>query len=188
MPSLPKDFPSHFPKSKKEEQEFGKGKKDIMVCKRCKAVYFYKSWHHRLKDYPKIERTKRLKFTICPACRQIIDNKFEGEIILENVPEKLRGEIKKLAENFGKRAFEKDPMDRVISVKEKKVKSPTNARKRGASSRKDFKGKTDILILTTENQLAQRLAKKLSETFKGKLETSFSHSKKESTLRARITF
>ncbi len=168
MPSQPKNFPSHFPKSKKEEQEFGKGKKDLFICPECGAVYWYKSWHHSIEKYPELKETKNIDFTICPACQQILEGKFEGEIILENVPEGLKKEIKNLARNFGKRAFEKDPMDRIISIKEIE------------------KGK--IQILTTENQLAQRLAKKIKQTFGQKAKLIISHSKEESTLRAKIIF
>jgi hypothetical protein len=168
MPTFPKNLPSHFPKSKKEEQEFGKGKKDILICRECDAVYWYKSWHHSIEDYPELKEAKNVDFTICPACLMIKEGKFEGEIILENVPEDLKKEIKNLAENFGKRAFEKDPMDRVISIKEIE------------------KGK--IQILTTENQLTQRLAKKIKQTFGQKTKLTISHSKRESTLRAKIIF
>ena len=168
MSTFPKNFPSHFPKSKKEEQEFGKGKKDILICPKCDAVYWYKSWHHSIEDYPELKETKNVNFTICPACQQILEGKFEGEIILENVPKDLKKEIKNLAKNFGKRAFEKDPMDRIISIKEIE------------------KGK--IQILTTENQLAQRLAKKIKQTFGQKAKLTISHSEKESTLRAKIIF
>ena len=162
---LPENFPSHFPKSKKEESEFGKGRKDILICKKCNAVYFYKSWHRRLEDYPELKETKGLKFVLCPSGQMIKDKKFEGEIILENVPEKIKAELKNLVLNFGEKASKRDSQHRVISFKEQ--------------------GK-NIRILTTENQLAQRIAKKIKETFKGEL--SLSYSKKESIVRARVTF
>jgi len=173
-------------KQKKEEQEFSPGKIDILVCEKCNSFYWYKSWHAYLKDYPKLKETKRIKFVLCPACQMIKDKKYEGEIILENIPETFKKDIKILAENFGKRAMIEDPMDRIISIKEEKVKRVTSKRKRGATSRKDFKNLLNIQILTTENQLAQRLAKKINETFGGEL--SISHSHLEDVIRARIRF
>lgn len=172
---------------KKEEAEFGAGKTNILICKICGATYFYKSWHHRLEDYSR-EESKALKFTLCPACQMIKDKKFEGEIILENVPDNFKKDIKKLAENFGKRAFEADPMDRVISITEEKIKRVPAKEKRGAASRKDFEGKSYIRILTTENQLAKRLAKKINDIFGRKLEISISQSHREDTSRIRISF
>ena len=168
MPTYPKNFPSHFPKPKKEEAEFGKGKGDILICQECDAVYWYKSWHHSIEDYPELKESKNVEFTICPACRMIKEGKYEGEVVLENVPENKKEEIKNFVKNFGEKAFEKDPMDRVISVKEIE------------------KGK--IRILTTENQLAQRLAKKIKQTFSPKSKLTISHSKEESTLRATLLF
>jgi len=177
-----------YPKSKKEEAEFGSGKIDILMCKKCNAVYWYKSWHHRLEDYPELKETKNLKFVLCPVCQMIKDKKYEGEIILENIPENFKEEIKELTKNYGKRATVNDSMDRIISIEEKKVRRPTNVRKRGTSSRKEFRGLTDLRILTTENQLAQRLAKKINEIYGRQFNLSIAHSHQEDTVRIKITF
>ncbi|PIS39517.1 MAG: hypothetical protein COT33_01525 [Candidatus Nealsonbacteria bacterium CG08_land_8_20_14_0_20_38_20] len=174
-------------KVKKEEAEFGAGKTNILICKTCGATYFYKSWRHRLEDYSG-EKSKDIKFTLCPACQMIMAKKFEGEIILENVPDNFKKDIKKLAENFGKRAFEADPMDRVISITEERIKRAPAKEKRGAASRKDFEGRSYLRILTTENQLARRLAKKINDIFGRKLELSISQSHREDTSRIRINF
>lgn len=181
-------FHPRRPKSRKEEAEFGLGNIDILVCKKCWAVYWYKNWHHRLEDYPELKQSKRLKFVTCPACQMIKDKKYEGEVVVQNVPTKLKKDIKALAKSFGEKAFQEDPLDRIISIKERIVRRPTNVRKRGAGSRKEFRGLRDIQILTTENQLAVRLAKKINETFKGKGKLSISHSHQEDVVRAKITF
>jgi len=181
-------FAPRLPKSKKEEAEFGPGKKDILVCEKCGAFYWYKSWHHNLSNYPKLKENKRIKFVLCPACKMILEKKYEGEIILKGVPENFKEEIKKLAKNYGERAFKEDPMDRVISIKEKKVSRASAKSKRGKISRKEIEGRKDIQILTTENQLAVRLAKKIKRVFSGKTSLSLSYSHKEDTVRAIITF
>jgi len=161
---LPKGFSWHFPKSKKEESELGKGKKDILVCKECQAFYWYKSWHHHLADYPELKESKNIKFALCPACQMIKDNRYEGEIIIENVSEKKKQELENLINNSGEIAFGKDPMDRIISI--------------------ETIAKGMIRVLTTENQMAQQLAKKIKKTFKGKV--SFALSRRESILRAKV--
>ncbi len=181
-------FRSRRPKSRKEEAEFGPGKIDILVCKKCSAFYWYKSWHPRLSDYPELKQNKRIKFVLCPACQMIKDKKYEGEIILEAVPKDFKEGIKNLAENYGKKAFSKDPMDRIVSIEEKRVKRVTAKRKRGATSRKEFKGLEDIRILTTENQLAVRLARKINEIYGGKLSLTITHSHREDVTRIRIKF
>jgi hypothetical protein len=160
---FPKNFPWHFPKSKKEEQEFGKAKKDIFVCKACNCFYWYKSWHHSLDDYPELKETKDIKFTLCPACRMIKEKKYEGEILLENVSDK-KEEIENLISNFSEIAFDRDPMARIISIEEV--------------------AKGMLRVLTTENQIAKKLAKKIAKAYKGKI--FITYSKRESTIRIRV--
>lgn len=176
-------------KSKKEEAEFGPGKIDYLICPKCYCVYFDKSWHHSLdEDIKRLKDTKRIQFQVCPACQMIKGKKYEGEIILENIPGELKEDIKILAKNFGERAFGKDPMDRIISIEERRVGRVGARRKRGASSRKEFKGLRDVRILATENQLAVRLAKKINEVYGGKLSREISHSHTEDTVRVKIQF
>jgi len=176
-------------KSRKEELEFGPGKVDYIICPGCNCVYFDKSWHHSLEqDLKHLKETKNIRFQICPACWMIKDKKYEGEIILEAVPGDFKEDIKILAKNYGERASEIDPMDRVISIKEKRVKRVSVKRKRGATSRKEFQGLKDVQILTTENQLAKRLAKKINEIYGRKLSVLISHSHKEDVARIRIKF
>jgi len=166
MKSSPKSFSSHFPKSKKEEAEFGKGRKDIIVCPKCESCYFYKSWHHRLSDYPEISEKKNLKFALCPACRMIADRKYEGEVIIENIPKTLKKDIINTIKNVGKIAFERDTQDRIISISN--VNSPK------------------IRVLTTENQLSVRIGKKIKSAFNAKMKIQYSE--KESTTRVKISF
>ncbi|PIS34529.1 MAG: hypothetical protein COT37_02070 [Parcubacteria group bacterium CG08_land_8_20_14_0_20_43_9] len=152
-----------FPGSKKETTEFGKAKRDISVCEKCGAAFWQKSWHRRLEDIPDYEK-ENTHSGICPACQMIADNRYEGEIIIENVPEEKKGEIENLIGNFSETAFREDPMDRIISIQ--------------------TVAKGMLRVLTTENQMAQQLAKKIKKTFKGKV--SLTHSRRESTLRAKI--
>ena len=84
------------------------------------------------------------------------------------MPTDKKNEILKLAQNVGERAFKRDPMDRIISIKEKDKETE---------------------ILTTENQLAVSIAKQIKRAFKGetgKPEISWSH--QESTVRVILNF
>ncbi|MBU4338192.1 hypothetical protein KKD57_01395 [Patescibacteria group bacterium] len=156
------------PKSNKEEAEFGPGKVNVLMCKDCNAVYFRKSWHHRLKEGKEISEDKPARIVICPACQMVKDKMFEGQIILKNAPADKKGEVLNLVKNVGKRAFARDPMDRIISIKEQ-----------GG----------EIEILTTENQLAASIAKQIKRAFKGeteKMKISWSH--QESVVRIVLNF
>ncbi len=153
-------FHHRIPKSKKEEQEFGPGQIGIVLCKECGAVYYYKGWHHRLEDYQKLSEDKRIKFTLCPACQMIKDKMYEGQVILKNVPINKKEEILNLVKNVGQRAFQRDPLDRIIEIQEKN---------------------NNLEILTTENQLAVSIGKQIKRAFKGNLEIKWPH--QESTTR-----
>ncbi|MCD6094467.1 hypothetical protein J7J39_00985 [bacterium] len=161
---IPKLLPWHFPKKKSEEGE--KGKKDIIVCPECEAFYWYKSWHHSLDEYPELRENKEVKFELCPACKMTKEGKFEGEVILENVPEKIREELVNFINNFNEEENRRDPLARIISVEDI--------------------AKGMIRVTFTQNQLAKKLAKRLKKTYKTQNRIIFS--KKDKTIRAFCVF
>lgn len=128
-----------------EEHEIPKAKLGLVICEKCEAVYYKKSWHHNLRNYKNLKENLPVNFSLCPACQMIKNRQFEGEIIIENTPVKIKSDLISLVKTFSKRAFERDPMDRLIDTKETKE---------------------GLRITTTENQLAVKLAKKIKETFK----------------------
>lgn len=143
--SLVKTERIEFYAPRTEEHEIPKAKLGLIICKECEAVYYKKSWHRNLRNYKNLRENLPIKFSLCPACEMIKNRQFEGEIIIKNIPIKIKSDLINLAKIFSKRALERDPMDRLIAVKE-------------------VKG--DLTITTTENQLAVKLAKKIKETFK----------------------
>lgn len=165
----------HVPRSKKEEREFGKAKKEFIMCPVGKEIYYDKSWHHSLEDWKHLKlarpghsggEDKNIKFRLCPAHQMIKDKKWEGEVVIEGTPLRKKAEMIKLIENIGKRAYERDPMDRIINIKTKSEK---------------LKTKEEIFnfnITTTENQLALSVAKEVASAFrdlKFKKEIKWSH-------------
>jgi hypothetical protein len=174
-------FRKKIERSKKEEQEFGPGKKNIAICTKCEAVYYYKSWHHKLEDYRHFSLDKSISFVLCPACQMIEDNKFEGQVIIENVPEEYNNDVVRNIENTGARAFERDPMDRIINVKCQM--SQPKADPPRAENVKCY----NIEVLTTENQLARNIAKQVERAYKG-AKANVSWSKEESAARIIIRF
>lgn len=157
---LSKRFSSSFPKPKKEESEFGKRKKGILICSNCGALYFKGHWKHA-SEVDNVNNLKVFNHILCPACDMIKNHKFEGEVLIENIRPEIKKELINSIKNVGKIAYQRDPEDRIISIK----------------------NKDNLLeILTTENQLAVRIGKKLKKTFNGDLKIT--HSKKESTSRA----
>lgn len=149
------DFGSRRQKSKKEEQEFGKGKRDIIICSDCKAVYSNKRWKHDPLLFELDNPEIKLIFKLCPACQMMKNKTYEGIVVLKGISSaKKKEEILRLVKNIGQRAYQRDPLDRIIKIKDKKK---------------------EVEILTTENQLAVSIGKQIKKAFKGNLEINFSH-------------
>ncbi len=145
-------------RSKKDEQEFGLAKKEFIICPDCESVFFDKAWHHSLEeDVKHLTDKKNIKFKICPVCRMEKDKTFEGELVITLSKEKLaeKNEIINVVKNSDKQAQAHDPMDKILWI--------------------EYKG-SEIRVLTSENQLAVRIGKKLESAFKGSaLEIKHSH-------------
>lgn len=166
---------SRKPKSKKEEQEFGKPLKDLIICPKCHSVYSKKRWLFDPLLMKSLKKTKEglnvddeLSFALCPACKMIKDKMFEGEVVIGGFEEKDKAEILKVAKNVGSRAFQEDPLDRISEIKE---------------------SKNELTIYTTENKLAILIAKQIERAFKHynvKKEIKFSH--EEDVVRVNLRF
>lgn len=153
-------------RSKKEEQEFGLARKEFVICPDCDSVFFDKSWHHSLEeDAQHLKDNKNTRFKICPACRMKKDRTFEGELVIKLSKEKLgeKREVMNVVKNSDEQARSHDPLDRVLWIEDKG---------------------NEIRVLTSENQLAARIGKKLRSAFKGSA-FEIKHSHEEDTIRVR---
>jgi len=137
-------------RSRKEESEFGLGKKEFLTCSGCGVVYFDKSWHHGLLEEKQehLKENRQLKFTLCPACKMKKDKFFEGEILIRirNKGLGIKENVLNTIKNSDKQAQERDPMDRILWTEDKD---------------------DEVRIFTSENQLAVRIGKKLESSFPG---------------------
>jgi len=156
---LYKSFSSSFPKPKKEESEFGKSRKNNIVCNKCKAIYQKGHWLHPVKN----KKYENIKYSTCPACKMIESKQYEGEVIIENVNSIIKKELLNAIANMGKIAYQKDPEDRLINIQKKG---------------------NEIRIFTTENQLAVKIGKKIKKSFNGNMKIVYS--KKESVVRVHV--
>ena len=155
---MKKRFRFKNPRFKRDTHEFVGGKGGLLICEKCNIFYYKKSWHHNADAFVAKRENKDLsvKFTLCPACQMIKNRQYEGEVIIKNSPAKLKNEVINLANAYCDRAFLRDPLDRLAGIR--------------------FVG-SDIIVTTTENQLANKLAKKIKDAFnKVKTKTSFQKS------------
>jgi NMD protein affecting ribosome stability and mRNA decay len=126
-------------------QEFPRGKKGIVFCDNCGIVYYKKAWHHNLRHFKSFEKDVPVDFRSCPACQMIKNRQYEGMVRILNVPAKFERELERLIAAYGERARKRDPLHRIIDVNKKG---------------------NNFEVTTTENQLAQKLARKIIKTFK----------------------
>lgn len=160
-----------FPRGREaQREEYGRERGGIVECPRCHNAHFKKRWHASLaslKARLKTEDVRSAKQQLCPACKMIANHLFEGELFVEGFPSRHKTELLNLIRNFGARAVEMDPQHRIIATEETK---------------KGYR------VTTTENQLADRLAKKIKEVFHA-VEIHFSHSSEPSEVdRVRVIF
>jgi len=135
-------FVSRRIQTKKEWQALGKGARDYIICVDCGAVYWKKAWHQGFGGLGTHGEEKKVSFKLCPACRMIRDRQFEGEVILEGIPEKYRTGLVAHLRNVGETARRLDPLDRIIAIQSRDSR---------------------IRITTTENRLALRLGREAKQ-------------------------
>ena len=129
------------------------GYQDGVVCSRCNAVYKNKRWYLQ-DELPEAGKAKTEITTVeCPACKKIAENYSEGIVNLQGAffweHEK---EIRNLIHNEEKKAREKNPLMRILSIKRE----------------------GDTLVLkTTEQKLAEHLGRAIHKAQQGELNISW---------------
>lgn len=153
-----------------EYEEYWREHKGIAKCPKCSNVHFKKRWYASEEDLRRRLKIKKLSIAetkLCQACKMIKEHTFEGEIFIEESPVHHRKELLRLVRNFGERATQRDPQDRIIKIEE------IDKRYR---------------VTTTENQLAVKLAKKIRDVFKT-VKIRISHSPEPAeVVRIHVTF
>ena len=120
--------------------------KTYVICRVCKAVYWNKAWHHG--NTVKVRDLRDGYFawaSRCPACKMSETDEYRGLITIHNIPHRSSKELLRLIKDYSQRAYEKNCQHRVLKVN--KV-SPTSWD-----------------VTTSETQLANKLARKISEAF-----------------------
>ena len=138
--------------------EFAKGKGDYIFCPHGEAVYYKKSWHHIEKFFLNPPDSKRfltavaipardkdVSFRLCPAHEMEKNKQYEGEIVIRDIPDVMRRDVSGLVERMGEHAMRRDVLDRVLGMRW---------------------AKNQLTVTTSENQLAQKIGRKIKETFK----------------------
>ncbi len=102
-------------------EEYWREHKGVTKCPKCGNVHFKKRWYASEEDLRSRLKAKKLEIAerkICPACIIINSHTFEGELFIEEFPAHHQRELLRLIKNFGERATQIDPQDRIIKVEE----------------------------------------------------------------------
>lgn len=121
--------------------------KGITECPKCKNVRYKKQWYaskESIRPQMKDGHVEISDERLCPACVMAKEGVFEGEVFIEGFPGKEEENLMNLVRAFGERATEIDPQDRIIRIE---------------STREGYR------VTTTEDQLANKIAKKIKDTF-----------------------
>ena len=98
------------------------------------------------------------KFAKCPGCQKIEDHYVMGMVYIEgDFFTTHKKDILNTVKSEEKRAIEKNPLERIITVTE---------------------GKDSAIIETTSDQLALRIGRRLRSSYQGKTEFKFSGDQK----------
>jgi NMD protein affecting ribosome stability and mRNA decay len=131
-----------------------KGNSEMAVCKRCHAIYHNKRWYLDEELYQKKAALKETEKILCPACHKIKD-KFPGGVVTLTGAflHEHKEEIMNLIRNEEERAKGFNPLERIMEV---------------------TKIKKGMEITTTNEKLAQRIAKSLERAYQGSVEYKWS--------------
>lgn len=155
-------------RSRHQEEEFGPGRRDVLICPEQDAVYHKKSWHHFSRFFTKpLRREKQFRFKFCPVHELLLHRQFEGEVVITGLPSPFRREALNLIENIGAEAYRRDVLDRVL----------------GVVSRGDT-----VRVTTSENQTAKRIAAKLAARFKKRTNVKIHRGRNGEVMRVTVAF
>jgi NMD protein affecting ribosome stability and mRNA decay len=130
------------------------GNSEMAVCKKCRAIYHNKRWYLDDELYQKKASLKETERILCPACLKIKD-KFPGGVVTLSGEflHKHKEEILNLIRNEEERAMGFNPLERIMEVS---------------------KIKKGMEITTTNEKLAQRIARSLERAYQGSVEYKWS--------------
>lgn len=152
-----------------KHEQYGRELGGIIECPDCHAVHYRKRWYASRQDltHLKKDKSKIAKKHLCPACTMIHEHEFEGELLVEKVPVQYRENLINLIKNYGSRERRKDAQHRIIGIEEIK---------------------NGYRVTTSENQLVDRLAKKIKEVLNS-VDVHISHSREPYEVdRVRVIF
>lgn len=135
-----------------------KGAPGKMVCHGCHAISTGKRWYQDETVYAKLLKAGTVKEVFCPACEKIRDGYPSGQVTLKGpFLAEHQDEILHIITNEEKRARERNPLHRIMSLSEENGQ---------------------LELTTTDEKLAQRIGRELHKACGGTVAYGWSHDNK----------
>ncbi|MBI2953393.1 MAG: hypothetical protein HYY30_03705 [Chloroflexi bacterium] len=127
--------------------ETGKDHPGIIICPRCHAISEKKRWFVDEKRYEELKNAPGVEQVVCPGCRRIEAQVYEGEVSLKSpLLIDRKDEALSLIHHTEQEARLENPIARIASI--------------------DVEG-DEIHVLTTTKWLAQRIGKEFAKALGG---------------------
>lgn len=143
------------PHPKQDPYAMLKAPKGPVVCRSCQAIYSGKRWYLDRVEASHLLAARTTRTILCPACQKIRDDYPEGIVTLKWPSLRAHEiEIRNLIANVEERAMSINPLERIMKI---------------------TRVGEDLEVLTTSDQLAQRLGRELVKAYKGRVTTRWAH-------------
>lgn len=132
--------------------------RETAICPGCHAISTRKRWRLDEAAYVKLLRMGTARQMFCPACKKIRDSYPSGQVTLKGPFLTWHlDEILRIIANEEKRARQKNPLERIMSLSEEDGR---------------------LVITTTDEKLAQRIGRELCKAYGGTVTYRWSHNDK----------
>lgn len=130
---------------------------EVAVCPECRSVYAGQRW--QLESHAgEYKKNAKVREVLCPACRKIRDRVPGGVVTLSGrFLHDHMDEIVHLINHENRRAMEINPLERIMDIEQ------TNGQ---------------LVVLTTNEKLAQRIGRVVHKAYSGDLEYKWSEDDK----------
>jgi len=131
---------------------------EAAVCRECGSVFAGGRWKLKSQANNDPAGTKRTVSALCPACRKIRDRMPSGVVILSgSFISKHEEEILNLVNHENREAMEINPLERIMDIE---------------------RDDANLVILTTNEKLAQKLGRAVNKAYSGSVEYKWSEDRK----------
>jgi len=131
---------------------------EVAICRECRSVYAGHRWELESQAARDLARAKRLVDTLCPGCRKIKDRLPGGVLALSGAfLEHHEREIVNLLNRENRRAMQTNPLARIMDIE---------------------RSDAGLVVLTTNEKLAQKLGRAVRKSYSGDVEYKWSRDTK----------